>query len=100
MLFNFFCKGVEELNADLANQVMKNAIIGDGRGTIGVEGNKILQGIDVAGSCALLMGVIYALNLGYPKKLKFTFETFQKLCLDLDGPKASSKDMNLKYAIF
>lgn len=98
--FNFFCKDVEELDADLAMQVMKIAIIGDGRATIVVEGTKILQGIDVARSCALLMGVIYALNLSYPKQLKFTFEAFQKLCLELDGQKASSKVMNLKYGIF
>ncbi|KTF77430.1 hypothetical protein cypCar_00037010 [Cyprinus carpio] len=84
-------RDVEELDADLAMQVMKIAIIGDGRATIVVEGTKILQGIDVARSCALLMGVIYALNLSYPKQLKFTFEAFQKLCLELDGQKASSK---------
>ncbi|KAK0138175.1 hypothetical protein N1851_025511 [Merluccius polli] len=82
---------VEELDADLAIQVMKIAIIGDGRATIVIEGTKILQGIDVPRSCALLMGVIYALNLSYPKHLKFTFEAFQKLCLELDGQKASSK---------
>ncbi|XP_052400084.1 sterile alpha motif domain-containing protein 3-like [Carassius gibelio] len=93
-------RDVEELDADLAMQVMKIAIIGDGRATIVVEGTKILQGIDVARSCALLMGVIYALNLSYPKQLKFTFEAFQKLCLELDGQKASSKVMNLKYGIF
>ena len=98
--FNFFFKDVEELDADLVIQVMKIAIIGDRRATIVFEGTKILQGIDVARSCALLMGVIYALNLSYPKQLKFTFEAFQKLCLELDGQKASSKVMNLKYGIF
>ncbi len=91
---------MEELDADLAMQVMKIAIVGDGRATIIVEGSKILEGIDVARSCALLMGVIYALNLTYPKHLKFTFEVFQKLCLELDGQKASSKGMNLKFGIF
>lgn len=91
---------MEELDADLVMQVMKIAIISDGHGTIVVVGTKILQGIDVARSCALLMGVIYALNLSYPKQLKFTFEAFQKLCLDVDGQKASPKVMNLKYGIF
>ncbi|XP_076745832.1 uncharacterized protein LOC112433483 isoform X2 [Maylandia zebra] len=90
----------EELNADLAMQIMKIAIIGDGPATIIVEGSKILERIDVARSCALMMGVIYALNLTYPKQLKFTFEVFQKLCLELDGQKASSKVMNLKFGIF
>ncbi|KAK0150634.1 hypothetical protein N1851_008272 [Merluccius polli] len=35
-------------DADLAMQVMKIAIIGDGRATIVVKGTKILHGIDVA----------------------------------------------------
>ncbi|XP_070400485.1 uncharacterized protein [Nothobranchius furzeri] len=91
---------VEELNADLAMQVMKIAIIGDGPETIIVEESKILEGIDAARSCVLLMGVIYTLNLTYPKQLKFTFEVFQKLCLELDGQKASSKVTNLKLGIF
>ncbi|XP_070408964.1 uncharacterized protein [Nothobranchius furzeri] len=91
---------VEELNADLAMQVMKIAIIGDGPAMIIVEESKILEGIDAARSCVLLMGVIYTLNLTYPKQLKFTFEVFQKLCLELDGQKASSKVTNLKFGIF
>lgn len=100
LTFNFSYKDEEELNADLAMQIMKIAIIGDGPATIIVEGSKILERIDVARSRALMMGVIYALNLTYPKQLKFTFEVFQKLCLELDGQKASSKVMNLKFGIF
>ena len=98
--FNFFCKDVEELDADLAMQVMKTAIIGDSHATIVVEGTKILQGIDVARSSVLLMGVNYALNLSNAKHLKFTFEASQKLCFELDEQKASPKVMNLKYGIF
>ncbi|XP_060773208.1 uncharacterized protein LOC132883512 isoform X2 [Neoarius graeffei] len=91
---------MEELEADLVMQVMKIAIISDGCATIVIEGTKVLEGFDVARSCALLMGIIYALNLSYPKQLKFTFEVFQKLFLELDGQKASSKVMSLKYSIF
>ena len=68
---------MEELEADRMIQVMKTTIIGDGCATIDVERTKILEGIDVARS--------------YPKQLKFTLEVFQKLFLELDGQKVSSK---------
>ncbi|KAA8589180.1 hypothetical protein FQN60_010525 [Etheostoma spectabile] len=71
---------------------MKIAIIDDWRATLVVKGTKIL-------SCALLMGLIYALNLCYPKQLKCTFEAFQKLCLELNGQKPSSEVMTLKVKI-
>ncbi|KAM7388885.1 hypothetical protein PAMP_022894 [Pampus punctatissimus] len=57
-----------------------------------IEGREVLEGCrSVANACLLLMGVIYALNLSYPLKLKYTFEVFQKLFLELDILKMSSK---------
>ncbi|KAI5107411.1 hypothetical protein C0J45_3049 [Silurus meridionalis] len=57
-----------------------------------LEGWEILPGChNVAKACALLMGLIYALNLAYPKALRYTFEVFQKPFLELDGIKLSSK---------
>ncbi|CAL9685063.1 unnamed protein product [Knipowitschia caucasica] len=40
---------------------------------------------DLPTAVALLFGLVYALNMAYPKELKYTFETIQKLfmCLDI-----------------
>ena len=69
---------------------MKIAIIGD-RSTPGSDHKmaKILEGKDIPRCCALLMDIIYVLNLNYQKELKCTFLVFQKLFLELDGLKVS-----------
>ncbi|XP_062331178.1 uncharacterized protein LOC134031520 [Osmerus eperlanus] len=62
-----------------------------------IEGNEVLTKCDnTAKACTLLMGLLYALNLEYPAKLKYTFEVFQKLFLELDGIKLSSKVQSLR----
>ncbi|CAM4683345.1 unnamed protein product [Leuciscus chuanchicus] len=52
-----------------------------------------------AKACTLLMGLIYALNLAYPPTLRYTFEVFQKLFLNLDGVKMSPKVQSLKLKL-
>ncbi|XP_075308525.1 uncharacterized protein LOC142369994 [Odontesthes bonariensis] len=72
----------EEFETSFESHMMKIAIVGD-RSTPGsdhwmttivVEGTKCLVAKDIPRSCALLMGIIYALNISYCKKLKYTFE--------------------------
>uniref|UniRef100_A0A672JNF0 Uncharacterized protein n=1 Tax=Salarias fasciatus TaxID=181472 RepID=A0A672JNF0_SALFA len=60
------------------------------------EGIELLHHLtSVASACALLLGLIYALNLAYPKPLRFTFEVLQKIIMQLDQHKMSPKVHNL-----
>uniref|UniRef100_A0AAX7T4X5 Uncharacterized protein n=1 Tax=Astatotilapia calliptera TaxID=8154 RepID=A0AAX7T4X5_ASTCA len=62
-----------------------------------IEGCTVLQALsDVPKGCALLLGLIYSLNLSYPKHLKYTFEFLQKVLMELDGNNLSMKVQVLK----
>uniref|UniRef100_A0A3Q3G694 Uncharacterized protein n=1 Tax=Labrus bergylta TaxID=56723 RepID=A0A3Q3G694_9LABR len=62
-----------------------------------IEGVKILNELGNIGiACALLFGLIYCLNLSYPPDLKCTLEVMQKIPLNLDGQRLSSKAQFLK----
>ncbi|KAL7861551.1 hypothetical protein SRHO_G00129920 [Serrasalmus rhombeus] len=80
------------------------AIRGEGEGLreppedigIVIEGVEVLHELtSVASACALLLGLIYVLNLAYPKPLRFTFEVLQKIIMQLDQHKMSIKVQNL-----
>ncbi|KAI7789835.1 hypothetical protein IRJ41_007412 [Triplophysa rosa] len=61
-----------------------------------IEGTEVVEDCgSVTNACLLLMGVIYVVNLSYPLKLKYTFEVFQKLFLELDILKMSAKVQSL-----
>ncbi|MEQ2236388.1 hypothetical protein ILYODFUR_012291, partial [Ilyodon furcidens] len=63
---------------------------------IAIKGTEVLFGVpNVALACAYLMGLIYALELSYRKKLKCTFEVFQKIFLEQeDGNKIMSSKVH------
>ncbi|XP_041840378.1 uncharacterized protein LOC121639284 [Melanotaenia boesemani] len=62
-----------------------------------VEGVIIMDNIrSPAQACAAMLGVIYALNLAYPKDLRRYYEFIQKVLMKLDGEKLSPKVLGLK----
>ncbi|KAF3844482.1 hypothetical protein F7725_007645 [Dissostichus mawsoni] len=96
-------KNEDSASQDLAVQGMAiysiktNASEGSHDIGIVVEGIRVLtsQGT-IPRACCMLIGIAYAVNLAYPKQLKYTFEAFQKLFLELDCSKLSPKLNSLK----
>ncbi|KAK1168040.1 hypothetical protein AOXY_G10875 [Acipenser oxyrinchus oxyrinchus] len=113
-LIIYFGENVEDLikeyqdaniQEDLTQHVLKIFVVNKGATNddnpvdvgIAIEGAKVLFGISsVAQACTFLMGLIYALNLSYPKELKYTFEVFQKVFLELNVEKTTSKVQSLR----
>ncbi|KAI3370896.1 hypothetical protein L3Q82_007405 [Scortum barcoo] len=61
-----------------------------------IEGMEVLHDLtSVASACAHLLGLVYILNLAYPKPPRFTFEVFQKVFMQLDPHKMSYKVQSL-----
>lgn len=57
-----------------------------------IEGTEVLSNVpSTAAAVAMLFGLTYVLNLKYPKELKFTFEFFQKVLMELDTRKMTPK---------
>ena len=61
-----------------------------------VDGVEVLNDLSsIASACAMLFGLTYALNLSYPVELKYTFETFQKIIMDIESRQMSRRIQNL-----
>uniref|UniRef100_A0A3B5BB22 Uncharacterized protein n=1 Tax=Stegastes partitus TaxID=144197 RepID=A0A3B5BB22_9TELE len=51
----------------------------------------ILCGLkDIPSAVAMLMGLLFALNIDYPKELRYTFEVIQKVLMNIGGGQCSS----------
>ncbi len=63
-----------------------------------LEGEVVLENLNnVAHATAMLFGLIYSLNLSYPKNLKYFFEAVQNIIMKLDDGKClSPKIQSLK----
>uniref|UniRef100_A0A8C4ZYE4 Uncharacterized protein n=1 Tax=Gadus morhua TaxID=8049 RepID=A0A8C4ZYE4_GADMO len=78
----------------------------DGPGGLFADVGMVLEGVKVLNNlksinhaCVMLYGLIYALNLSYPKNLKYTFEAYQKILMDLESSKPSPKVRALKLKL-
>lgn len=66
-----------------------------------IEGVKVLNNLaSVTMGFIMLFGLIYALDLALPENLKYTFEFFQKVIMNLDGHKLNTKIQQLKIKLF
>lgn len=88
----------EDNRSDATQHIVKILVVHGTDGEEPVDVSIILEGKEVltrcnstAKACTLLMGLIYSLNLAYPSTLRYTFEVFQKLFLELNGIKLSPK---------
>ncbi|CAL8318205.1 unnamed protein product [Merluccius merluccius] len=93
----------EEAKAELENAAMAIFVLRDDDALsppmdIGlvVDGVEVLNDLSsIASSCAMLFGLTYALNLSYPVELKYTFETFKKIIMDIESRQMSRRIQNL-----
>ncbi|KAE8278750.1 hypothetical protein D5F01_LYC23669 [Larimichthys crocea] len=62
-----------------------------------LEGVEVLNNLgSVPFAVAMLLALVYALNLSYPPELKYTFEALQKIIMELDESRLSRKVQALK----
>uniref|UniRef100_A0AAX7TN99 Uncharacterized protein n=1 Tax=Astatotilapia calliptera TaxID=8154 RepID=A0AAX7TN99_ASTCA len=104
---------LQDMDEDAINEAIEDTTVGiyllkeqasaDEQEDIGVvlEGIRVVKNLDnVAFAVVMLFGLMYALNLAYPADLRYTFEVFQKVFIELDGAKLSNKVLALKNRLF
>jgi hypothetical protein len=65
-----------------------------------LEEQIILHGIkDYSHAVVMLMGLLYALNIDYPKELQYTFEVIQKVLMNI-GSENCSRVHGLRNRLF
>ncbi|XP_041856635.1 uncharacterized protein LOC121654125 isoform X2 [Melanotaenia boesemani] len=93
----------DSVSQDLSEQQMKiykiKTTLSEDWDDVGivVEGVRVLADLgNVPRACVMLIGLAYAVDLAYPKELRYTLEVFQKLFLELDSTRLSPKVNSLK----
>lgn len=74
-----------------------NSLHLEGEKAIILEGRVVVDGLpDLPKAVCLLFGLIYALNLDYPKAMQNTFEFIQRVFVSLGGKSLKPKLQTLK----
>ncbi|KAJ8334009.1 hypothetical protein SKAU_G00413280 [Synaphobranchus kaupii] len=65
-----------------------------------IEGVEVLDELpSVAHACAMLLGLIHALNMSYPSELKHTFDALQKIFMEIEPKKMTRRVCSLSVKL-
>lgn len=54
---------------------------------------------DLPNAFAMLVGLLFALNIDYPKELRYTFEVVQKVLMNIGGGQCSARVHGLRNTL-